>query len=275
MPGKAEMIDNSYNITDFDDLVFELRNRDYGAYQLRKKYNSALVTGIVAAVFIACCVVLIPFLGRKEPELIVVGGSGRPGYVSVQMDVLEPPEEQFYVPPAPPPPPPRQAESMQEEVRYVPPVVVDSLVTFQTTIITTDQALAQTDEGDLIETIGSGFGDDLFGLGGGSDMGEPFYIVETMPSFRGGDLNKFRDWVQKRTNYPPEAIEKKIEGKVYLTFIVESDGSVSNVTVVQGVDPLIDDEAVKAIEGSPRWSPGLQRGQPVRVRYAMALNFDI
>ena len=96
-----------------------------------------------------------------------------------------------------------------------------------------------------------------------------------MPSFRGGDLNKFRDWVQKRTNYPHEAIEEQIEGKVFLTFIIETDGSVSNVTIVKGVDPLIDNEAVKAIQESPKWSPGLQRGQPVRVRYSMALNFEI
>ena len=78
-----------------------------------------------------------------------------------------------------------------------------------------------------------------------------------MPSFKGGDINKFREWVQKRTNYPQAAIDNKIQGRVFLTFIVEKDGSVSNVTVVKGVDPIIDDEAVKAIQASPKWSPGL------------------
>ncbi len=68
--------------------------------------------------------------------------------------------------------------------------------------------------------------------GFGSD--EPFFLVEVMPSFKGGDINKFRDWVQKRTNYPQMAIDKKIQGKVFLTFIVETDGAVSNVTVVKG-----------------------------------------
>ncbi len=262
---------SSYNITDFDDLVFEFRNRDYGAYQLRKKYISSLISGIIIASTIACCVVIIPSLDRKEPDFYVAGGRGS-GYVPFQMDALEPPREEFYIPPAPPPQ--RGSERMEEVVRYVPPVVVDTLITFETTLITTDEALSQSDD-DLIDIAGSGFGDDLFGGEGGAEMGEPFYIVETMPSFRGGDLNKFRDWVQKRTNYPPEAIEKQIEGKVYLTFIIETDGSVSSVTIVKGVDPLIDDEAVKAIQGSPKWNPGLQRGQPVRVRYAMALNFEI
>jgi protein TonB len=94
-----------------------------------------------------------------------------------------------------------------------------------------------------------------------------------MPSFKGGDINKFREWVQKRTNYPQVAIDRKIQGKVFLTFIIEPDGAVSNVTVVKGVDPIIDIEAVKSIQSSPKWSPGLQRGQPVRVRYSMWLSF--
>jgi protein TonB len=104
---------------------------------------------------------------------------------------------------------------------------------------------------------------------------EPFFLVEVMPSFRGGDINRFREWVQKRTNYPQEALNKKIQGRIFLTFIIEPDGSVSNVNIVKGVDPLIDNEAVKAIEGSPKWSPGLQRGQPVRVRYSLWLSFVI
>ena len=265
------MKENKYYITDFDDLVFENRNREYGAYQIRKKYISALIAGVIIASVIESSIVVIPFLTRKKPELIVVGGYGS-GYVPVQMDNLEPPKEEFYIPP--PPPPSRGTDKMQEIVKYVPPVVVDTLLIYENTLITTDEALAHSGN-DSTVTFVSGFGDDLFGGEGGTEMGEPFYIVETMPSFRGGDLNKFREWVTKRTNYPPEAIERKIEGKVYLTFIVESDGSVSNVTIVRGVDPLIDNEAIKAIEGSPKWSPGLQRGQPVRVRYSMALNFEI
>jgi protein TonB len=88
-------------------------------------------------------------------------------------------------------------------------------------------------------------------------------------------MNKFREWVQKRTTYPQAAIDNRIQGRVMLTFIVEPDGSVSNVTVMKGVDPIIDIEAVKSIEASPKWSPGLQRGKPVRVRYSMWLNFAI
>ena len=265
------MKENLFNIKDFDDLIFEFRNRDYGAYQLRKKYNSALLTGLIISLFIGSSLVIIPFIGRKPADMIVYGGSSR--YVSVNMDVLEPPKEEFYIPSAPPP---RNHSSLEleESVRYAPPEVVDTILPFETTMATIDQALTEPLD-DAPVSMGSGFGDDSFDGEGGSDFGEPLFIVETMPSFRGGDLNKFRLWVQNKINYPQEAIDKKIEGRVFLTFIIETDGSVSNVTVVKGLDPLIDSVAVKAIKESPRWSPGRQRGQPVRVRYSFPLNFAI
>jgi len=96
-----------------------------------------------------------------------------------------------------------------------------------------------------------------------------------MPKFKGGDINKFREWVQKKTNYPEIAIDNNIEGRIYITFIVENDGCVTNVKVVKGVDPIIDDEAVKAVMSSPRWTPGKQRGKEVRVSYLIMINFQL
>ena len=255
-----------FEITDFDDLVFEHRNKEYGAYQLRKRYHRAVLTGTIVASLFALSVVMIPFLTRPSQERVISGGNG---YVQVRMENLQPPEEQIYVPPAPPPP---EASRMTEPVRYVTPVIVDSVKAFELTQITTDEALASNDT-EIVDGSGSGFGDDLLPGGDGTGSEEPLFIVEVMPTFRGGDFNKFRDWVWRRTNYPEAAIENKIRGTVFLTFIVEKDGSVSNVTVLKGVHPLLDDEAVKAISESPKWSPGLQRGQPVRVRFQIPLSF--
>ena len=86
-------------------------------------------------------------------------------------------------------------------------------------------------------------------------------------------MKAFREWVQRRIIYPQAAIDAKIKGTVYITFIIEADGSVSNVTVIQGVASIIDDEVVKAIQASPKWNPGYQRGQPVRIRHSMPLTF--
>jgi protein TonB len=269
------MAENFKDILDFDDLVFENRNREYGAYQLRKKYKSAIITAIVVASLLTVLVVVVPFVLSSRPENLL---SERVLYYSMQMGDLELPIDDIFIPPPPPPPPPPiSMEIIRETVRYAPPIIVDTILPSEENFATIDEVLLQTTEeySDLDGFI-SGIGDGVsygFGEIGGIEPDEPFVFVETMPSFRGGDINTFREWVQRRTTYPQAAIDARIRGRVYLTFIVETDGSVSNVTVVQGVAPIIDNEAVMAIQSSPRWSPGLQRGQPVRVRFSMWLNF--
>jgi protein TonB len=260
------MYDNLRNRLDFDDLLFETRNRDYGAYQLRKRYNSVIVTGIILASLIVSFAILIPYILTSRNDHVVRGGLK---YVQVRMENIEPPIDAIIVPPAPPPP---RENKIQEVVKYVPPVVVDTVLPLEPTQATADEILANSSD-DKVDESATGTGDDLLSGQDGTETGETFFVVEVMPMFKGGDISKFREWVGKRTNYPQAAFDNKIRGTVFLTFIVEKDGSVSNVTVVKGVDPLLDNEAVKAISESPKWTPGLQRGQPVRVRFQIPLNF--
>lgn len=102
-----------------------------------------------------------------------------------------------------------------------------------------------------------------------------FMIVEDMPTFRGGDVQRFSNWVKERVKYPQIAQENGIQGKVFIGFIVEPDGSVSNVSVLRGVDKSLDDEAIRVVMSSPKWNPGKQRGQPVRVRFSITVNFQL
>ena len=260
------MYENLRRVFDFDDLLFHKRNKEYGAYQLRKRYNSVVVTGIIIATIIVSAAVLIPFIfSRKEDDVLL----GNRGYTELNMENLESPQEEIYVPPSAPPP---QSVHVDEIVKYVPPTVVDSVPLNEKSQLSTDEYMNQTTSNST-EVTGNGSDDDL-GVGQeGTESDELFYFVEVMPMFKGGGIDKFREWVQKRTSYPQDAIERKIKGKVYLTFIVEKDGTVSNITVVKGVDPSLDEEAVKAISQSPKWTPGLQRGQAVRVRFSIPLNF--
>jgi periplasmic protein TonB len=261
------MWDNFRNTLNFDDLLFESRNKAYGAYQLRKKYNSVLIGGIILGSLIMCSLIILPFVLTQNNDK-VLRGAGQ--YVQVQMQNFEVPPEEILVPPPPPPP---EIVRIPETVIYIPPVVVDTILPSQPALATIDEIMTQTPS-EVTTITGTGTGDDLFTGEGGSGGDEAFFQVEIMPSFRGGDIGKFREWVGNRTNYPQAAIDNKIRGTVHLTFIVEKDGSVSNVTVVKGVDPLLDTEAVKAISESPKWTPGLQRGQPVRVRFSIPLNFS-
>jgi protein TonB len=255
------------NIPDFDDLLFESRNKEYGAYQLRKKYNYVLIAGILTSSLIGCFAVIIPFMAEPKTDHILAGG-GR--FVQVEMEVLEPPKEEIYIPPAPPP---SESTPFQEVAKYVPPEVVDTIIPVENTTISTDEFLAHSGDNQAEIQGNNGVGEDLLTGEVRTEEGEAFLLVEVMPSFKGGELNKFREWVNKRTNYPQDAINAKIHGTVFLTFVVEKDGSVSNVSVLKPVHPLIDSAAVKAISESPKWSPGLQRGEPVRVRFQIALNF--
>jgi protein TonB len=261
------MYDNLRRWLDIDDLLFQSRNKDYGAYQLRKKYNSVVTICITLGTVLMSLAVIIPFILTPHSDNVLLGSRR---YVQLQMENLEPPKEEIYVPPSPPP---AQAVHVDELAKYVPPVVVDSVVPQEKSMLSTDDYMNQTTN-DKLDIKGTGTGDDLSEGQDGTETDEPFFLVEVMPSFKGGGIEKFRGWVQSRTTYPQEAINKKIKGKVYLTFIVEKDGTVSSVTIVKGVDPLLDEEAVKAISQSPKWTPGLQRGVPVRVRYSIPLNFN-
>lgn len=260
------MYDNLRRWLDIDDLLFKSRNKEYGAYQLRKKYNSVVITGILIASLIISLSVILPFIFKKGKDNVL---NGNRGYTELKMENLEPPKEEIYVPPSPPPP---QSVHVEEIAKYVPPVVVDSVPLLEKTQLSTDEYMNQTIT-EKLEITGTGSGDDLTIGQEGSETDGTFMLVEVMPTFRGGGLEKFRDWIQKTTNYPQAAFDRKLKGKVVLTFIVEKDGTVTNVTVLQGVDPLLDDAAVKAIAGSPKWTPGLQRGEPARVRFMIPLNF--
>ena len=104
---------------------------------------------------------------------------------------------------------------------------------------------------------------------------QPFVKVEQMPSFMGGDLMTFRNWVQSKVRYPQIAQENGISGRVLLMFVIERDGSLTNIQVLQTPDSSLSDEAVRILKTSPKWTPGKQRNQSVRVKYTLPIDFRI
>lgn len=103
----------------------------------------------------------------------------------------------------------------------------------------------------------------------------PFMLVEQKPTFMGGDANTFSKWVNERLDYPEIAKENGVQGRVMLQFTVGTDGSVSNVQVVRGVDPSLDREAVRVVSSSPKWKPGRQRDRAVKVTYTFPVYFQL
>lgn len=105
----------------------------------------------------------------------------------------------------------------------------------------------------------------------------PFLIAEVMPSFRGGDITAFRNWIQMHIKYPAEALKAKLYGRVVASFVIEKDGSVSDIQILQSPGKPLADEARRVIGDAPAdaWTPGRQRGQAVRVKLTVPVDFRI
>ena len=155
--------------------------------------------------------------------------------------------EQKIKPPPPPPPPPEVIEIVENDV-----VIEDELIMEDT----------ESDEDVMVE-FEEEESDDEF-----------FMVVEDMPAFPGGDLGLMK-FIQRNVKYPPIAKEYNIEGKVYISFIVDKSGSVTNVKIVRGVDKNLDAEAVRVVKLLPKYKPGKQRGKPVRVMFTIPINFTL
>lgn len=102
-----------------------------------------------------------------------------------------------------------------------------------------------------------------------------FLTAEKFPSFQGGDLATFRNWVLARLTYPALAQENNIQGNVTVTFVIERNGALSNIQVLASPDKMLSDEAVKVLSKSPKWEPARQRDQPVRFRYTLPVSFKL
>lgn len=101
-----------------------------------------------------------------------------------------------------------------------------------------------------------------------------FEFLEEMPEFPGGQAAMMK-WLSENVKYPAIATENNIQGRVMVSFVVERDGSISNVKVVRGVDPSLDKEAVRLINDMPKWKPGMQTGKPVRARFNIPVTFKL
>ena len=101
-----------------------------------------------------------------------------------------------------------------------------------------------------------------------------FDVVEQMPEYPGG-MQALFEYLSQNVKYPEDAEKQKVEGRVIATFVVETDGSISNVEVVRPVFPSLDAEAVRVLSGMPKWKPGMQSGKVVRVTYTVPINFSL
>ena len=106
------------------------------------------------------------------------------------------------------------------------------------------------------------------------DENDIFEVVEQNPSFPGGDAELMK-WLQKNLKYPPIAQENGIQGKVYIQFVVNKDGSIVDPKIIRSADTSLDKEAMRVVQAMPKWTPGKQRGKAVRVRFTLPITFRL
>ncbi|MCQ2216493.1 MAG: energy transducer TonB [Bacteroidales bacterium] len=177
-----------------------------------------------------------------------------PDEVAVE-DEMVPITKQEEIKPPPPPPPPKMAEVL-------------NIVTDDTEINEELEILdSEMDEDTEIEFQEVEVEEEVEEV-----ADEVFVIVEQMPTFPGGDL-ELRKFLAQSVKYPVIAQENGIQGRVFVSFVVNQKGEVTNVKVARPLDPNLDKEAVRVVQSMPKWSPGMQRGKPVKVSYTVPINF--
>ncbi len=248
----------------FDDIVFEIRNKEYGAYKLRKKYNRNVLIAMLIGVIIIATAVITPYLNAKALESKAKRAERQ---VEIKLENLDTPNE-TVVPPPPPPPPPQDAV---QQARYVPPVVVDSIKPEEAVkLMTADDAQVEVQNEEVVEYVEPVKEE----VQEEEAEPEPFVVVEEMPMFPGGDAALLA-YIAEHTNYPEVAKENNIQGRVIIRFCVTSKGGVNQVSVLKGVDPELDAEAIRVVNSLPAFKPGKQGGKPVPVWYMVPITFTL
>jgi protein TonB len=250
------------------DIVFDNRNKLYGGYELRTHYQRRMTTAIL--IVIAACVVLGTYgLLQKQQILAPVKPLG-----DVIITDIKPPTI-IKLPPIITPPVIQQPKT--NTAKLTPPVITPDDMVKPNDLPADVKQLQNANAG---STTHLGVPGDISGTieGPKTTTGivtpsvvetKPFVIVEQMPEFQGDMI----EYLSKQLIYPAMARDNNIQGKVIVQFVVNEDGSVSNAKVMRGIGSGCDAEALRVVNGMPKWRPGKQNGKAVKVYYTLPIRF--
>lgn len=254
---------NEKKIPGFDDIIFRDRNKEYGAYDLRRRYGSTMSISIVAGLIFSVSVVLVPFFASDHPEY-------QPGQIIKISAVIDPDLADLQAPPEPPKPPVLPVD-MMKKLQFVPPEIVADELAINNTLMTVDDLATEITDGVATDIMPEVQVDPDPVI---PPEEKPLIIVKEMPSFPGGE-SALLQYITGQIKYPEDALMNRIQGTVILRFVVSSTGDIKDVELIRGVDPLLDNEAIKVISGMPRWKPGKQDGRAVPVYFTIPVVFRI
>ncbi len=251
----------------WDDIVFENRNKEYGAYLLRKIYSRNVLLAVVAMLVFSGLVIAGPEIAKlfRSDE---VKESKRDLNKVVSLD--QPPP----IMPNTPPPPRVEVPPPVKTLKYVAPKVTKEEVVEEEipTIEEIKKVEVSTETVEGPETVV--FEEPVKAAVDNGDDNQIYTVVEQQPEFPGG-LEAMMKFIQKNMKYPAQARRMGTEGKVFIGFVVNSDGKIVDVNTIKGISADCDKEATRVIGLMPPWKPGKQNGRAVRVRYVLPVNFKL
>lgn len=266
---------------EWTNLVFEGRNQDYGAYQLRKDTSKRNIWSIIIVALAAVLLYLGLTLHRMAEANRTVENTQ-----AIELANLENKKKEAKV-------------EKKEQIKVEPEKTVErvkSSVKFTAPVIKKDNLVKEEDEIKLDEIEKSNKAIGALTVEGNDEVGgevlqlreqiaapEPpkpaeenkvHDFVEQMPSFPGG-MGALMSWLSQNIKYPVIAAENGVEGRVIVQFVVEKDGSITDVKIAKSVDPSLDKEATRVVSSMPHWIAGRQNGNPVRVKYTVPVTFKL
>ncbi len=254
----------------WDDLVFENRNKDYGAYLIRKVYSRNLVRSLIITLLVMALVFAYPSIIDFFKSRENTGPVNEVKQLTVNLD--QPPP---IIPNQPPPPKLDIPPPIKTIIKFLPPKVTDKQIVEEE--MPTVEEIKTNDTGKQ-NTEGTGeviFDEPVKEVGKEDiDPNQVFLVVEQPPEFPGG-LQALYKFVYKTIRYPAQARRMGIEGTVYISFVVGANGEISEVQTMKGIGSGCDEEAKRVVQLLPPWKPGKQRGRPVKVRYTLPLKFKL
>ena len=250
----------------WEDIVFEGRNQNYGAYVIRKDYSRALMIALIATIVVVALMVWGPAIAEMLKGEEVVEKAPPKKLVYTELSAPPPIDK-------PKPPPPQiQLPKLQKVIKFVPPKVVkEEVVEEIPTIeeIKQNEVAAVEVEGDA-EVV---FEEPVVAVVE-EDENKVFLVVEQQPEFEGG-YEAMMNFIRKNMRYPASARRMGIDGTVYVSFVVGKDGAINDVKVIRGISADCDKEAVRVVQAMPPWKPGKQNGKPVFVRFNLPIKFKL
>lgn len=261
------------NSPEWCNIVFEGKNKEYGAFELRKQSVRRHIRSLIMVITFFLLALFLPQLIKsvipeKKEKMVDVTSL-------VDLKIEQPKVKNEIIIEVPPSP------IIKNSIKFTPPVVKPDEEVADDEQVKTQESLNESkikiSVADVVgnddtedETEPSTLDDNRAITGENTDS--TFVVVEQMPVFPGGE-QALRNWINTHIKYPYLAAENGIEGKVYVQFVVDKDGNVCCAKISRSSDPALEQEALRVVNSLPRWNPGRQRGDPVKVAYTVPINF--